>query len=362
MALLNATAVNRKIAHGARRAAYSAAQAARVLWYTGHYAYGRRLMGPLTDPGEAPYAEEFGPLDRERLKTAFRDLFQEDWKNIEKGEYKMPGELRRPPSFSRLWRESRDYLTDARKVARRKAERTHSEVLTESHRERYPRYYLQNFHYQTDGWLSDASAARYDMQVETLFTGSASAMRRQALPFIRRGLEGKDAASAALLDLGCGGGGFLAEVKQNWPMLPVTALDLSPAYLGKAQTALGAWSDVTFLQMPAEETDLSDASFDVVTAVYLFHELPPKIRKAVAAEIARLLKPGGVFILTDTIQYDDEPGFDILLENFPRGFHEPYYDSYCRTALPELFSEAGLEKSDETLAFLTKITAFQKPA
>lgn len=354
--------LNAMIANSAKRAAYGAAQAARVLWYTGHYAYGRRLMGPLTEPGQAPYAEEFGPLDRERLKTSFRELFQRDWKNVETGLYKMPSELRRAPSFSKLWRESRDYLIDARKVARRKSARAHSEVLTEAMRDKYPRYYLQNFHYQTDGWLSDASAARYDMQVETLFTGAAAAMRRQALPFVRAALKGKDAGAASLIDLGCGGGGFLAEVNQNWPMLNLTALDLSPAYLARARTALGKAKNVNFLQQPAEATGLPDASFDIVTSVYLFHELPPKVRREVAAEIARLLKPGGVYIHTDTIQFRDEPGFDILLENFPRGFHEPYYDSYCRTDLPALFGEAGLEKGDETLAFLTKITAFRKPA
>ena len=38
--------LNAMIANGAKRAAYSAGQAARVLWYTGHYAYGRRLMAP----------------------------------------------------------------------------------------------------------------------------------------------------------------------------------------------------------------------------------------------------------------------------------------------------------------------------
>lgn len=349
------------LSNGAKRAAYGAAQAARVLWYTGHYAYGRRLMGPLTDPGEAPYAEEFGPLDRERLKTSFRDLFTADWKNIEAGLYKMPAELARAPSLAKLWRESRDYLIDAQKVARRKYARAHSEVLTDAQRKKFPRYYLQNFHYQTDGWLTDASAARYDMQVETLFTGAAAAMRRQALPFVARALEGRDAGAASLIDLGCGCGGFLTETARNWPMLKLTALDLSPAYLARARNALGRWKQVDYVQKPAEATGLPAASFDIVSSVYLFHELPPKVRRDVAAEIARLLKPGGVYIHADTIQYGDEPGFDILLENFPRGFHEPYYDSYCRTDLSTLFGEAGLEKREETVAFLTKITAFRKP-
>ncbi len=345
----------------ARHAAYSAAQAARVLWFTGHYAYGRRLMGPLTEPGAAPYAEEFGPLDRNRLKQAFRALFQRDWENIETGRYKLPIDLRRPPSLPKLWRQSRDYLRDAGKVARRKAARAHSEVYAGAQKEKFPRYYLQNFHYQTDGWLSEGSAERYDMQVETLFTGAAGPMRRQALPFIRKALEGKDAGAARLLDLGCGTARFLSEVKDNWPNLNVTALDLSPAYLGKACAALGRWKDVTYRQANAEETGLPEGSFDIITAVYLFHELPPGARGRVAAEIVRLLKPGGMLVQVDTIQYGDEPGFDILLENFPRGFHEPYYDSYCRTDLKTLFGNAGLECREETLAFLTKVTAFEKP-
>lgn len=355
-------ALNTMLANGAKRAAYGAAQAARVLWYTSHYAAGRRVMGPLTAPGEAPYAEEFGPLDRKRLKDAFRALFRNDWKNIEAGRYRLPIELRRPPSFANLYRQSRDYLRDAGTVARRKAARAHSEVLTETVRDKYPRYYLQNFHFQTDGWMTASSAARYDMQVETLFTGAAGAMRRAALPFIADALAERDLAEAALLDLGCGTGCFLETVKDNWPALKATALDLSPAYIGRARAALGRWKDVEYVEANAEETGLAAESFNIVTATYLFHELPPAARENVAREIARLLKPGGAFVLVDTIQYGDEPGFDILLENFPRGFHEPYYDSYCRTDLGALFGEAALQKSDETVAFLSKVAVFRKIA
>ncbi len=352
--------LNTMIANSVKHAAYAGAQVARILWYTGHYAAGRRLMGPLTEPGEAPYAEEFLPLDRQRLKDAFRAAFRQDWKNIEAGRYRMPAELRRMPSLPGLIKQSRDYLRDSKKVARRKHARGHSEVLTRTNTKKYPRYFLQNFHYQTDGWLTAASAERYDMQVETLFTGAAGPMRRASLPLIGDALRGKDAASAALLDLGCGAGRFLQGVKENWPQLSVTALDLSPAYLGKAQAALGRWNDVRYVEANAEATGLEGGAYDVVTAIYLFHELPPLVRAIVAAEIARLLKPGGVLILADTIQHGDEPGLDILLENFPRGFHEPYYDSYCRTDLAALFEVAGLKQENETLAFLTKVSCFVK--
>ncbi|GAB4528397.1 MAG: class I SAM-dependent methyltransferase [Amphiplicatus sp.] len=348
------------IAKGAQRAAYGAAQSARIAWYTTHYIAGRRCMGPLTPPGSAPYAEEFGPLDRARLKESFRALFRADWRSIEAGEYKLPIELRRAPSLTKLFRQSRDYLRDTKKVARRRFAGGHSEVLRADTQAKYPRYYLQNFHYQTDGWLTEESAERYEMQVETLFTGAAAAMRRRALPAIRRAIAGRDPAGVRLLDLGCGAGRFLETVKDNWPALDATGLDLSPAYLGKARAALAGFANMSFMEAPAEETGLPDGAFDIVTAVYLFHELPPAVREAVAREIARLLQPGGTFILVDTIQYGDEPGFDVLLENFPRGFHEPYYDSYCRADLAGLFARAGLARRADALAFLSKITVFAK--
>lgn len=351
-----------RFALGARRVAYGASQLARVAWFTGHYMIGRRKMGPLTAPGDAPYADEFAPLDRARLKDAFRELFRMDWRNIRDGIYRLPLDARRAPSIARLFRQSRDYLRDTEKVARRKHGNGHSEVLNAAAAEKYPRYYLQNFHFQTDGWLTDGSAERYDMQVETLFTGAAAAMRRQALPYIRRAIGARDPAALRFLDLGSGDGGFLEAVKDNWPLLDATALDLSPAYLGKARTRLARFGGIRFVEARAEETVLESGAFDIVTAVYLFHELPPAVRQAVAREAARLLKPGGVFIVTDTLQYGDEPGLDILLENFPRGFHEPYFDSYCRSDNDALFGEAGFAKTGETLAFLTKVTAFEKEA
>ena len=42
----------------------------------------------------------------------------------------------------------------------------------------YPEYYLRNFHYQTDGWLSSDSAKVYEFQTETLFLGAQDAMQR----------------------------------------------------------------------------------------------------------------------------------------------------------------------------------------
>jgi hypothetical protein len=56
--------------------------------------------------------------------------------------------------------------------------------LTDETRRKRPRYYLQNFHYQSGGWMTDDSAERYDTQVEVLFNGTANATRG-GLSFLR---------------------------------------------------------------------------------------------------------------------------------------------------------------------------------
>ena len=64
-----------------------------------------------------------------------------------------------------------------------------------------------------------------------------------------------------------------------------------------------------------------------VTCVYLFHELPAESRRKAAAEMARVLKPGGILVLTDSVQYGDRPEWDKMLGMFSK-FNEPYYMSY----------------------------------
>jgi ubiquinone/menaquinone biosynthesis C-methylase UbiE len=149
-------------------------------------------------------------------------------------------------------------------------------------------------------------------------------------------------------------------VKDNWPKLNVTALDLSDAYLEHARKELKAWRDVRFLEANAEQMPLPDASQDIVTCVYLFHELPPAVRTVVAKEIARVLKPGGLFVLVDSIQPGDTPGFEALTEFFPQAFHEPYYASYLEWNIAEAFTATGLTSTSSTPAFLSKVAAFRK--
>jgi ubiquinone/menaquinone biosynthesis C-methylase UbiE len=338
------------------RAAYTLGQSARVGLYWSQYWLTARLTTPVKAP--RPITGRF-PGTR-RVLADLRDLLQRDWRNIEAGYYRVPHDLAETP-LNALVTAGR-YFADLMQVERRRHARDSREVRRDGpRRDDLPAYYLQNFHYQTDGYLSRRSAELYDHQVEVLFGGGADAMRRQALVPLHDVLEGRRSSETRLLDLACGTGRFLTFVKDNYPRLQVTALDLSPAYLAKARALLKPWSQVDFVEAAAEATGLPDRSCDVVTCVYLFHELPRKVRAEVAREIARVLKPGGKLIFLDSLQLGDEPDYDGLLEYFPVAFHEPYYADYVRQDLAALFAAAGLTVERVERAYLSRLMVLAKP-
>jgi ubiquinone/menaquinone biosynthesis C-methylase UbiE len=334
--------------------AYRATQRLRVSWYFGQ----KWLSARLTEAVPAPAELKERMPDRARILADLRALLDQDWRNIEQGLYRLPEGIVADPRTA--LRKAGRYFADLRQVDRRRRADANDEIFRATPPGRYPRYYLQNFHYQTDGWLSRRSAELYDHQVEVLFGGGADAMRRQALVPLGRVLAERGVRGAALLDLACGTGRFLREVKSNYPKLAVTALDLSPHYLELAREALAPWSGTAFIEAPAEAVPAPDASVDVVTCIFLFHELPAKTRRQVVAEMARLLRPGGAAILLDSIQLGDVPEYDALVEYFPHAFHEPYYAQYARENLVALFAEAGLTREESSLAYFSKVMTFHK--
>lgn len=343
--------------HPLERVAYDFGQAARVAWFYAHAQLAGRLAPPIVEPAEVEGAL---PTFQQMMADLY-ELFRRDRANIEAGYYRLPQDLYGSPRAS-LARSLR-FLSDLGRIDRRRRERIHDEVRGgRSHRTAgYPDYYVQNFHYQTDGYLSEHSAALYDFQVEVLFKGSADAMRRQALVPIAEFLRGRTIRTQRLLDVACGTGRFLGFVKQNYPRLPVVGVDLSPAYLRQARRELGAWSWVELALGAAEALPFADASFDLVSCVYLFHELPRAVRERAAAEFERVLRPGGRLVLVDSFQRGDEPGFDGLLELFPLAYHEPYFADYVRHDLGALFKNVGLQPVGAERAHMSKVMTFAKP-
>ncbi|KAB2912379.1 MAG: methyltransferase domain-containing protein [Hyphomicrobiaceae bacterium] len=237
----------------------------------------------------------------------------------------------------------------------RRASKDASTVKAEAAAADVPDYYAQDFHFQTGGYLTEESAELYDVQVETLFLGAAAPMRRTLLRPIAEFVHGRDQRQLTLLDVACGTGRFLRQVRLAYPAMVLKGLDLSRPYLEEARRHMRGLRPAELIEAAAEKMPLADASVDVVTSIFLYHELPPDVRRQVTAEIARVLKPGGLFVLLDSLQMGDKPGWDGLIEAFPHRFHEPYYRHYAVDDLDEMFSAAGLAPRSASTPFLSKL-------
>lgn len=351
-----------QLSQSLRRVAYTAAQTARMGWYSLQYVGARHIAGPITPPGEVPRPYASSRPDGHSVRRAVFDLFVQERDDIARGLYKMPRDMKRPPNFLNLLRQAQRYYKETSEITQRAYRKKGGlEVRTSTDLTGYPDYYLQNFHYQSDGWLSKESATIYDTQVEALFTGTADMMRRRALTTLIAEIDRlrKSGTLIKIADIGCGTGRLLGDLLDNRANIHVTALDLSEAYLKKAQDHIGK-PRADYVIGNAEYLPFEDNSLDILFSVYLFHELPPKIRPIVAQEFARVLKPGGLYVHVDSAQYGDTV-MDLMLEGFPRIVHEPYYDSYCQEDLRHLFGNVGFKTEDTSLAFLTKVSSFRLP-
>ncbi len=337
------------------RTAYRLSQNLRLGWFSAQYALSRRFTDKVALPDHLKAAM---PSARQ-LAADRQQLFAQDLRNIEAGRYRLPHDLIESPAAA--LRQSLAYFADLPNVNRRRRGEE-GPVLSSDEAARFPDYYRRAFHHQSDGYLSETSARLYDHQVEVLFGGAADAMRRQALVPIHEFLRQRRIADCRLVDIACGTGRFLTFVKDNYPRLAVTALDASPYYLAEARRNLRPWSRVELVEAAVETDALPAAHYDIATCIYLFHELPADLHAEAARAIARILKPGGLFVLVDSLQLGDRPEYDALLESFPYAFHEPYYADYLRQDLAALFAAAGLTLDRIDLAYLSRVMVLRKSA
>ena len=352
------------LSHLVTRFAYGVSQLPRVAWYVGHSIALRQLSeATQRREGQKPRrrAHTGAPVpNRSRIYADMAKLFLQDLANVEASIYPLPAD--HDGSLFTLIHRSRLFFEDLPEIHRRRERRAHNEVLSEQTRGKRPRYYLQNFHFQSGGWMTDDSAERYDTQVEVLFNGTANAIRRQALPQLHEAFAGRDQRKLRLLDIGCGTGRFLDFIKQAWPRLPTVGLDMSEAYIRYAKRHLMRRSRTSFVVGKAEAVPLPDNSQDAVTSIFLLHELPPKVRRIAFAECARILKPGGRLVLVDSLQRGDQPDYEGLLDLFPKNYHEPYYESYTNEDFCSVAADCGLTYIRDVKAFVSKVMVFDKPA
>lgn len=113
-------------------------------------------------------------------------------------------------------------------------------------------------------------------------------------------------ASERLLDIATGGG-HVARTFAPY-VAEVVASDLTPEILAHAAASFTeqGLANITTALADAEEIPFPDASFDLVTCRIAPHHFPYPER--FVQEAARVLSPGGRFVLIDSTVPDGEPG------------------------------------------------------
>ena len=292
------------------------------------------------------------------IQNSMDRLREEDWNDAENNIY--PQKLLFDEPWLRYLTQYPKIWLDMPNTWDRRRKQNYKDLPKNIENENYPKYYLRNFHHQTDGYLSDFSASIYDLQVEILFNGSADAMRRRIIKPLKEGLNNfgnRKKSSLKILDVATGSGRTLKQLRGAFPKEKIIGLDLSGSYLKEASRFISNLDGdlIELIKGNAENLPFEDNSIQGITCVYLFHELPRTVRENVLKEFFRVLEPDGILILADSIQENDSPDFIQIMENFYKSFHEPFYCDYIKEDITSKIKDIGFNNIKSNSFFMTKV-------
>jgi ubiquinone/menaquinone biosynthesis C-methylase UbiE len=176
----------------------------------------------------------------------------------------------------------------------------------------------------------DALLPFYDLL--TLISGGAA---------VHRALIGQAglAAGQRVLEIGCGTGNLSVRAKRAEPGIELIGSDPDPLALVRAKRKARRLTGISFERGYAQRLSYPDASFDRVLSSLMLHHLDHDTKVAAAAEVARVLRPGGSLHVVD---FDgDLHGMHGLLAR--RVAKSGHAGDNRGDGLPKLFAAAGLD-------------------
>lgn len=141
------------------------------------------------------------------------------------------------------------------------------------------------------------------------------------------------------LDIATGGGHTALAVAPH--VGSVVASDLTPKMLEAAEDHIRSQGveNVSFAEADAESLPFEDASFDIVTCRIAPHHFDDI--QAFAREVARVLRPGGRFVLMDSLSPED-PELDAFINELEWRRDKTHVRSYRLDEWFDVLSAAGL--------------------
>lgn len=121
---------------------------------------------------------------------------------------------------------------------------------------------------------------------------------------IVKGYRAKTNANISVLDIGCGYGFTAAIVLKSRSDLDLQTIDNEPTVIAQAHQFLNKWKTRRSLSIVEADAlayaqKAQKSSLDIVVSVLTLHNMTTAYRKKLLKEVARILKPSGIFINAD---------------------------------------------------------------
>jgi ubiquinone/menaquinone biosynthesis C-methylase UbiE len=146
------------------------------------------------------------------------------------------------------------------------------------------------------------------------------------------------------LDVGCGTGQLLADIRDRFPTTNLHGLDLCVGMVRSARALLGPGAEL--IQGESQSLPFPDNSFDAVVCTHCFHHFSGQLKSL--KEVARVLRSGGIAMVLD----GDRDGLwgRVLYDMFVVWAEGPV--RHCSANVMQQFmSEAGLAPVEQIRAF-----------
>ena len=195
--------------------------------------------------------------------------------------------------------------------------------LLESYKEKYedphleyPNYYTQSFHGYDKGnleWKAALEAQAATLSISSQYWPKVDPimaeqyMRNNATETIEKYWKHHNPGIPVhtIMDMGSSTGISTKFIQRGFPEASILGVELSPYFLAVALYDSDMTDDsLRFLHANVEDVPLADASFDIITCQFLFHEVPYWNQLEILKEAHRLLKVGGVLAILDLNPYD----------------------------------------------------------
>lgn len=151
------------------------------------------------------------------------------------------------------------------------------------------------------------------------------------------------AFDGSVLDIGCGGGGFLRRLSVRYPYAMLFGVDISEEALrmtAEVDSDLVSSGGLELHRASVDDLPFGDGSFDMVTAMETYFFWPDFA--AGVGEISRVMSPGGVLAIGSELRYD--------------GTNDPMVDDMCQTYGMRILRDDEIVSVLESNGFAVRVT------